>query len=392
MRTETATRAAWAVGVAETLRAGGLSVTPERCVWFARALEMPGGTDPGRLYWSARISFASSPEDVRRFDEIWSGQSPRQPSPRESPVPPEAGIESAPRDTAERAQPRDFALRMRRAQAGERAETPPDGNARRADASPAEVLAERDLARLTSEELARVRRWLARLLQTPPARVGRRTRRASRGTLVDGRRTLRRSRGSGGEPIRLARRRRRLRPRTLVFLCDVSGSMEVYARAYFALLQSAVRGGAEAFAFATRLTRVTRALRRGSAEGALQRAARAAPDWSGGTRIGEALRRFNRDHGRRGLAHGAVVVIFSDGWERHDPELVESEMRTLSRLAHRIVWVNPHKSGPGFQPRAAGMAAALPYCDSLVGGHSYQALERLVRQLAEIGTGRVAWN
>jgi uncharacterized protein with von Willebrand factor type A (vWA) domain len=174
-------------------------------------------------------------------------------------------------------------------------------------------------------------------------------------------------------------------PRKLVLLCDISGSMEPYARAYVQFLMCAGRN-AEAFVFATRLTRITRALATRSPERAIQRAAAAAPDWSSGTRIGDALRAFNDRHGRRGMARGAVVVILSDGWERGDPQLVGREMERLSRLAHRIVWVNPRVSAAGFVPRAGGMVAALPYIDALVSGHSLAALADVADAIAGADT------
>ncbi len=201
------------------------------------------------------------------------------------------------------------------------------------------------------------------------------------------RRTLRGSLRTGGDPIRLARRRRRVVRRRLVLLCDISGSMEPYARAYLQFLTCAAGAGlgshrpAEAFAFATRLTRLTRALHSRNPERAIQRAAATAPDWSSGTRIGDALKSFNDRHGRRGMARGAVVVILSDGWERGDPALVGREMERLSRLAHRIVWVNPRVAAAGFSPRAGGMAAALPFVDELVSGHSLAALEEVVEAI-----------
>ena len=197
------------------------------------------------------------------------------------------------------------------------------------------------------------------------------------------RRTLRGSLRTGGDPIRLARRSRRIVRRRLVLLCDISGSMEPYARAYLQFLTCAAQGGdrhtrSEAFVFATRLTRLTRALHSRNPERAIQRAAATAPDWSSGTRIGDALKSFNDRHGRRGMARGAVVVILSDGWERGDPALVGREMERLSRLAYRIVWVNPRVAASGFVPRAGGMAAALPWCDALVSGHTLEALEEVV--------------
>jgi len=169
-----------------------------------------------------------------------------------------------------------------------------------------------------------------------------------------------------------------------VMLCDISGSMEPYSRAYLQFLACAAGAGpnAEAFAFATRLTRLTRALASRRPERAMRRAAAAAPDWSSGTRIGDALKQFNDRHGRRGMARGAVIVILSDGWERGDPELVDREMARLARLAHRIVWVNPRMSARSFSVRAGGMVAALPYCDALVSGHSFAALEEVTRAIA----------
>jgi hypothetical protein len=163
-------------------------------------------------------------------------------------------------------------------------------------------------------------------------------------------------------------------------LCDISGSMEPYARAYLQFLTCAAGSGpnAEAFVFATRLTRLTRALSSRNPERAIQRAAATAPDWSSGTRIGDALRTFNDRHGRRGMARGAVIVIISDGWERGDPQLVGREMERLGRLAYRIIWVNPRVSAREFSVQAGGMLAALPHCDAIVSGHSYEALGEVV--------------
>jgi uncharacterized protein with von Willebrand factor type A (vWA) domain len=243
---------------------------------------------------------------------------------------------------------------------------------------------------LEPAELARLYHLMTRIAIATPERRTRRAERDRRGEHIDMRRTLRGSMRTAGDPIRLARRRRRVVPRRIVMLCDISGSMEPYARAYLQFLTCAAgagrfgggrvgRAGAnpEAFVFATRLTRVTRALQTRSPAQAIQRAAAAAPDWSSGTRIGDALREFNDRHGRRGMARGAVIVIISDGWERGDPALVGREMARLARLAHRIVWVNPRVGARDFAPRAGGMAAALEHCDALVSGHSLDALEEV---------------
>ncbi len=225
---------------------------------------------------------------------------------------------------------------------------------------------------------------MSRLELATPRRRTRRYEKGRHGERIDMRRTLRGSLRTGGDPIRLARRRRRIARRRLVMLSDISGSMEPYARAYLQFLTCATSAGprAEAFVFATRLTRLTRALASRNPERAIQRAAAAAPDWSSGTRIGDALREFNDRHGRRGMARGAVVVIISDGWERGDPKLVAREMARLARLAYRIVWVNPRVSASAFSVQAGGMRAALPYCDALVSGHSFQALGEVVDAIA----------
>jgi uncharacterized protein len=177
---------------------------------------------------------------------------------------------------------------------------------------------------------------------------------------------------------------RRRTPRRLVLLCDVSGSMEPYTRVYLTLLQGAVAGArAEAFVFSTRLTRLTRELSVRDPDQALARAGATTSDWAGGTRLADGISRFVAGHGRRGLARGAVVVVLSDGWATDEPADVAEAMRRLRRLAHRIVWVNPRKAAPGYEPLVAGMRAALPYCDAFVSGHSLAALEQVVTAVAE---------
>jgi uncharacterized protein with von Willebrand factor type A (vWA) domain len=252
-----------------------------------------------------------------------------------------------------------------------------------AAASAEERLAERDFADLDADELRALRSLMRGLSLTPPLRQARRRRRDPHGRRLDVRATLRASHRTGGDPSRRIMRRRVQRPRRIVVLCDISGSMEPYTRAFLQFLHACVGGAnAEAFVFATRLTRLTRALRNRQPDLAIERAAAAARDWSGGTRIGEALQRFNDGYGRRGLARGAVVVILSDGWECGDPALVEREMRRLRLIAHRIVWVNPRKASREFAPLAGGMAAALPSCDEFLSGHSLRALEAVTDAIA----------
>jgi uncharacterized protein len=372
--------AAFASRLGRALHAAGLPVTPERSARFARALQLHPPTGRSPLYWDARLSFVASHADLAVFDGVFSavfdgrldpadsrGQDAAMPAPRRpGPV---ARSDPASRESG-------GAGSLIAALMGGEPVTGDGREAALAAASSHERLAERELAQLTAEELARLRALARRLAVRPPMRRSRRVRRARRGPHVDVRATLRRSLRTGGDPVRLRRRRRVQRPRRVVMLLDVSGSMEPYARMLATLLQGAVGGlHAEVFVFATRLTRVTRALAGPAPERAIAEAAAAAPDWAGGTRIGAALRAFNDDHGRRGLARGAVVVILSDGWERDAPEQLGAEMARLRRLAHRIVWVNPRSASPAFEPLAGGMAAALPYCDDLLPGHSLAALE-----------------
>lgn len=250
--------------------------------------------------------------------------------------------------------------------------------------SPSEVLRQKDFSTLTPEEEAAVRRLLR---ARPFAALTRRTRRfepASRGAF-DFRRTLRESLRSGGEPIRRALRRRREKPRPVVALLDVSGSMEPYSRLLLELLYAvaAGEGPREVFAFGTRLTRLTRELKKKDPERALGDAARAVLDWGGGTRIGEALHRFNVDWNRRVLRQGAIVLLASDGLDRGEPALLGREMAHLSRSCWKLLWLNPLLGLPGYQPLAGGMQAALPWVDGFLPVHNLASLERLSARLKQ---------
>ncbi|MGO9196130.1 MAG: vWA domain-containing protein [Acidimicrobiales bacterium] len=251
-------------------------------------------------------------------------------------------------------------------------------------ASRAERLATTDFAELDDDELRELGELMREIRLSVPLRPARRHRRHRHGDRLDLRATLHRSRRSGGDPIEQITRRARARPRKIVVLCDISGSMTSYSRACIQLLHAAAAGTrAEVFTFATRLTRLTKALSVADADTALALAAATAPDWSGGTRIGAALKEFVDDHGRPGMARGAVIVILSDGWDRDEPGLVAEQMARLGRLAHRIVWINPRRAAPGYAPLAGGMAAALPYCDALVSGNTLVALRDAMAALAD---------
>jgi uncharacterized protein with von Willebrand factor type A (vWA) domain len=384
---------AFAAAFGRELHDAGLRAGAERCARFARALAILAPLDRDRVYRAGRAVFVSDPSQLAVFDGVFShvfdgwadpadairGHPGVRAAPGDAKNPRERHTSDEARDVPSGTQPRQSPQATPAGPDAHDEDAEEDREAMLAMASARERLGHREFDELDEAELAAVRRLMRSLRLAPPPHRRRRTERHRRHGRTDPRATLRRAHRTGGDPVRIVRRRRRVEPRRLVLLCDISGSMESYARAYLQLLESAVGGAeAEAFTFATRLTRVTRALRGRDHAAARRRAAAAAPDWSGGTRIGEALRVFNQRHGRRGLARGAVIVILSDGWERGDPELLGREMERLRRLAHRIVWVNPRAAAPGFQPLAGGMAAALPYCDAMVSGHSLAALDDVV--------------
>jgi uncharacterized protein len=379
----------------ERLRLAGVPVTPEHAIQFARALSIVKPISRRRLYATARAVLVFDSNQLNAFDAVFFSIFGKRederfeadeievvPSPAdEAPKP-----ETKSRDAREGESSGSDASNIE-ASDDDGEEEDDDGDAVEVpikQASDDEVLGRKNFDALQPQELAQLYKLMSRLQLSTPKRRTRRKRKGRRGEHVDMRRTLRSSLRTGGDPIKLARRHREVEPRRLVMLCDISGSMEPYARAYLQFLTCAAGAGpnAEAFVFATRLTRLTRALAGRNPERAIQRAAAAAPDWSSGTRIGDALKKFNDTHGRRGMARGAVIVILSDGWERGDPQLVGQEMERLARLAHQIVWVNPRVSASDFAPQAGGMAAALPHCDALVSGHTVKALGEVADAIA----------
>jgi uncharacterized protein len=253
-------------------------------------------------------------------------------------------------------------------------------------ASAHELLREKDFAEMSAEEFERARRLLAAVARTRPRRTSRRRTADPRGDRLDMRRLVRRSLRCGGDPVDQAWKARKTVPRKLVVLCDVSGSMDAYARALLLFLHALVGTGhgVEAFGFGTRLTRVTPDLAMRDPEAALAKATAIAVDWGSGTRIGASLKEFNDLYGRRALSRGAIVVVVSDGWEREDNELVAREMAKLARAAYAVVWVNPLKGDPDYQPLAGGMRAALPFVDRFLPGHNIASLEELAGVLEGI--------
>jgi uncharacterized protein with von Willebrand factor type A (vWA) domain len=361
-----------AVAFARVLRGSGLDVPVGRAVTFAQALALTGVDRSQRVYWAGRTTLLGRPEDIpvydRAFDAFWRGRVTMTMSrtpPVELTVVLDTEDDSPPGEGEEPAEPEGPTLVVR--------------------FSRQEVLRHKDFAAYTHAEFEEARRLMADLRLHGALRRSRRRRpsRKAEGR-PDLRRTVRRSLRSGGEPIRRAFSRPGERPRRIVLICDVSGSMEPYSRALVRFLHAAVvgRGRIEAFALGTRLTRITRELSSRDPDAALAKAARSVPDWSGGTRLGEGVREFNDQWGVRGMARGSVVVILSDGWDRGDPALLAEQMQRLQRVAYRTVWVNPLKASPGYAPLAAGMAAALPFVDEFVEGHSLDSLQTLAEVIS----------
>jgi uncharacterized protein len=355
------------VGFVQRLRALDLPVGVDQSLTFYRAVAELEPTLADDVYWAGRTTLLTARTQLATYDiafrQFFHGDPPVM---TESPPPPGAPAEPA----------RVFA---------------PPGSARPTPEEPGidivgtiaadvSVLRTKRFSEYTENELAHMRQLVDQLRMNPPRRRTRRTTPADRGARLDLRRTVRRAMRTHGELMRLDRRTRRTRPRPLVLLLDVSGSMTPYARALLQFAHATAHGAArvETFCFGTRLTRITDVVRRKRPDEALMEAAALVTDWDGGTRIGASLRTFLRDWGRHGMARGAVVIICSDGLERGDPDELADQMRRLRRLAHRVVWVNPLKGDPRYRPLARGMAAALPHIDDFVSGHDLASLEALV--------------
>ena len=382
------------------LRAAGLPAGPGRCERFAAAVTVARPTTPRALYLCALTTLVSSKDHAlilrAVFDQVFGGLADADDADAEPQLggfgglpalSPEHLLASAAK--AAQQHPQADLNEARDAGAEEREEADGDDHADEDVEQPylgnsTERLASKDFAELTDAELISVATLMRRITLAVPERRSRRQRRRPGGRRTDMRATLRQARRTGGHAFRLIGRNPAARPRRLVALCDISGSMEPYARAMIQLLYCAAGGaGAEVFTFATQLTRLTPVLARTLPGIALERAGQAAPDWLGGTKIGSALKDFNDHFGRRGMARGAVVMIISDGWETGDPELLRREMERLSLVAFRIVWVNPRTKSAAYQPLAGGMAAAWPHCDAVVSAHTVHALDDLTAALAD---------
>jgi uncharacterized protein with von Willebrand factor type A (vWA) domain len=354
------------VGFAHALRAAGLPVASDAVETFTRALRQVDLGDPWQAYWAGRATLCRSPDDIGRYDlvfENWFGPT---------------ALVHIPQRGGHSRRARIAALDATGSTAAGA-----DAPRLRVAADDTEILRHRDIAELTAAERAHLAELIAALHLRPPTRAALRLRPSRRGP-VDPRRTCdtcsppaanRCGRGITARPP----------ARRIVLLLDVSGSMSPYADALLRFAHVVTRSnpaGTEVFSLGTRMTRLSRALRIRDPERALAAAGRAVPDWAGGTRLGETLRAFLDRWGRRSLARGAVVVIFSDGWERGEPALLAEQMAQLRRLTHAVFWVNPHAGVDGYLPVQSGIAAALPYTDRLLAGHSLATLQDLLEEIS----------
>jgi uncharacterized protein with von Willebrand factor type A (vWA) domain len=361
-----------AVAFARVLRGAGLRVPLGSVLMFVDALGRLRLDDRDQVYWAGRATLVRTPEDIAMFDRAFA-------------VFWESAVVGGELD--EEAEPLHITLAVDDDTGDEGDDETTEANDEPSITlrfSAAEVLRHKDFADYDEDELRIAQEWMTQLRFIGPPRRSFRYRRHRRGRKPDLQTTLRAALRSGGEPIQWYFREPGPRLRRLVLLLDISGSMEPYARAMLRFVHAAVSGRqrVEAFAIGTRLTRMTKELHSRDPDTALEQASRRVHDWSGGTRLGECLRRFNDEWGVRGMARGAIVVMLSDGWDRGDPHVLAEQMRRLGRISYHLIWVNPLKVTPGYAPLARGMAAALPYVDDFVEGHSLAAMQELARVIA----------
>ncbi|MCP3855711.1 MAG: VWA domain-containing protein [Actinomycetia bacterium] len=364
-----------AVAFVRALRSAGLDVPVTSVITFLQALGEVGVIKKVAVYWAGRSTLLTNPEDIPVFDDVFRAYF----------------LQGPPADIVQVAT-QEITIAVDDDEDDDEPEVGDTDDGRDDDNpvitvrfSDREVLSHKDFALCSVEELDELHRLMADLRIVSSLRESRREARSKgQAGRPDLRRIVRRALATGGEPIHRKFKAHGTRPRRLVLLVDVSGSMEAYARSLLRFVHAAVVGRTrvEAFTLGTRLTRLTRELSSRDPDAAFRAATGSVEDWSGGTRLGETLRQFNDEWAVRGMARGAVVVILSDGWDRGDPDVLGEQMARLHRVTHRLIWVNPLKASPGYAPLARGMAAALPHVDEFIEGHSLDSLEELARVIS----------
>ena len=371
-----------AVGFVNALRGADIDVAVGSSVNYYQALGAVGLEQRSSVYWAGRATLVTEPDDIEFYDKIFDAYYGGQ------------QLVAAP--VVEVTQPITLVVD------DDGDEDPEDGGGDDDPGDPSltlrwsrhEVLRDKDFSDYSGDELDEAHSLMAAMARIGGTRRSRRRRTHRTAGHPELRRTVRAAIRNGGEPVRRWFTEPGQRLRRVVLLLDISGSMESYARALIRFVHAAVVGRrrVEVFAIGTRLTRITRELSSHDPDRALGAAADAVSDWSGGTRLGDTLAEFNEMWGIRGMARGATVVILSDGWDRGSPDVMAEQMARLHRVTHRLVWVNPLKATPGYQPLAQGMAAALPHIDDFIEGHSLRSLERLAEVLADVrGPAELSW-
>lgn len=374
------------VAFVRSLRGEGIVVTPGQTATFARALGEISIFDPVTFFYAAQCSLLTRREDQAKFAEVfrkfWQNLGlERFPAEllNQTPLPPKREQKARPGEVG------------REPRSSERASNQPQPIVDRAlTFSETEVLKQKRFDQMSEQELQAARKLLYGFVWNPPERRSRRLKPGGREQL-DLRRSFRRSLKHQGELVVLERRLRKYKPRPIVALADVSGSMERYARMLLHFLHAfsleQTRQGVrqiETFTFGTRLTRITRTLKKRSVDEALAEVGQQVKDWSGGTRIGACLHSFNHTWAKRVLGRGAIVLVISDGWDQGDPELLAFEMERLQKSCYRLIWLNPLIGTPGYQPLTRGLIAAMPHIDDFLPVHNLNSLERLVEVLAHV--------
>jgi uncharacterized protein len=385
------------------LRANGIKVTPGQVMDFVHATSFIGISDRARFKQAGEVCLVTRREDLevfsRCFDAYWRSKRLQEESMQDLPdmsdLSAEAieGLEEEGEEGSGQAQMSDEMEGMAVEEEGDSGDV---GDADDQDAesvltySAAEALRVKDFSEFTQEELDQARILMRQLKWEIGMRRSRRKVASPKGRFIDARRTMRRSLQTAGVPLKISERKIKQKPRALIVICDISGSMDRYSRLLLQFIHTIENDMAkvEAFVFGTRLTRVTRVLKKRPIDEAITRVSREVQDWAGGTRIGESIQTFNQEYARRVLRNGAVVLIISDGWDRGDPALLGNEMSRLQRSCYRLIWLNPLLGSPRYQPLTRGMQAAMPFIDDFLPVHNLESLALLADHLSNIGETR----
>ena len=387
------------------LRANGVMVTPAQVMTFVDATQHIGIERRRHFKQAAEACLVTRKEDLPVFDEVFnrywapvreSSNNADQLTDYQEISAEEAEMMQDDLDDMEGAEGESMTTEQVEGLEADSGDSDDTGDAEDVDAdsimtySASEALREKDFSEYTQEELEQARILMRKLKWEIGKRKSRRKIPTRKGRFIDARRTMRRSLQTAGVPLRISQRKIKYKPRALIVICDISGSMDRYSRLLLQFIHTIENDMAkvEAFVFGTRLTRITRLIKNRPIDEAITKVSTEVQDWAGGTRIGESIQTFNQEWARRVLRNGAVVLIISDGWDRGDPDLLAAEMSRLQRSCYRLIWLNPLLGSPRYQPLTRGMQAAMPFIDDFLPVHNLESLEALADHLSEIGEVR----